>query len=75
MHKNTRPHIPPPSIAPSAEASTVVPSEIDNGETRMRMIKPLCASNYVNNNAKRSVKPHMPAGFEREMNNFDKYNQ
>lgn len=62
-----------PSVVLSTRESTIVPSEIDGGVTRMRMnnkSKPKFTTNHVNGN----TKPHMPAGFEPEMHNFEKYN-
>lgn len=62
-----------PSVILSTRQSSIVQSEIDGGVTRMRLSnksKPNFTTNGVNGNKK----PHMPAGFEPEMHNFDKYN-
>lgn len=67
--------------APSVAASTTVPSEIDGGITRMRMKNPqsprLMMSNGNNGNDynRNSGRAYMPAGYEREISDFHKYNK
>lgn len=69
------------NYAPSVAASTTVPSEIDGGITRMRMKNPqsprLMKSNGNNGNDynRNSGRAYMPAGYEREISDFNKYNK
>lgn len=63
--------------APSIVPSTVVPSEINNGITRMNIgnVRNIPVERIVQMNHRPNNKPHMPAGFEREITNFDKFNK
>lgn len=78
---NTQEQMQSRSYAPSIAASTTVPSEIDGGITRMRMKNPqsprLMMSNGNNGNDynRNSGRACMPAGYEREISNFNKYNK
>lgn len=73
------------NYAASVAPSTAVPSEIDGGLTRMQMRyrqNPRPHVDNGNNNGnngndenRRNGRAHMPAGYEREITNFDKYNK
>lgn len=81
--KNNRQQNPAPSIV----NSSVVQSEIDGGITRMQMNSRQNRRSFKANNANGNIRggvdpnfiqqqrPYMPAGYERDVNNFIKYNQ
>lgn len=62
--------------APSIVPSTIVPSEIDGGKTRMQMNRKQNQHRTTNGNDQmnRNGTSHMPAGYERDIPNFNKYN-
>lgn len=61
---------------PSIVSSSVVPSEINGGKTRMKNHpNRQYNSNYRNHQPNRNGAAYMPAGHEREIREFNKFNQ
>lgn len=84
-NQNYAASVAPSMTVPRAPPSTVIASEIDGGVTRMQMRhrqNPRPHMDNGNNNGnngndenRRNGRAHMPAGYEREITNFDKYNK
>lgn len=76
----TRMHI-TRNFAPSEVSSTASPSEIDEGVKRTQNMnkpqtpQPMTNGHNRNEPNRRNARAHMPAGYEREIDNFDKYNK